>query len=337
MSHIWVGSDIGTLHGINLLSKQNTVVSYGNEPCNDFSIRTLTWNPDYTDLLCTLKKDLVNVFNVPENIYVNQYEVDGGELVSSYALDGDQVLTCTMDGKIGLWCDDEPKSSFKIGKNIECCVKKSDVNFITGGKENDLKVWDIETEKNIFAAKNVPRDFLDLRVPIWIRSISPSPSSPHVIATGTNYHQYRLYDTRAKRRPVLDINWEELPIISLLLTAHDQAYLGNGRGDLACLDMRSGKGLGKFRGLTGSCRNICIHPTEPLLASVSLDRYLRVHDIKTRELRYKFYLKYKLNCVMFSNEAINKLSKNDTDVWDTMEETVTEVHGNKRFKKGEEN
>jgi ribosome biogenesis protein NSA1 len=46
-----------------------------------------------------------------------------------------------------------------VGANIYC-VKKCPFNqnlFATGGKENDLKLWDLEKDgnENIFKAKNV--------------------------------------------------------------------------------------------------------------------------------------------------------------------------------------
>jgi len=37
-----------------------------------------------------------------------------------------------------------------------------------GGREHDLKVWDLETQQNVWKARNVKHDFLDMRVPVWI-------------------------------------------------------------------------------------------------------------------------------------------------------------------------
>ena len=70
-----------------------------------------------------------------------------------------------------------------------------------GGKENDLQIYDIsQGMESIFRAKNVPRDNLDLRVPIWISAVHFL--SPTTLATGTAYKQIRVYDIRAKPRPV---------------------------------------------------------------------------------------------------------------------------------------
>lgn len=63
-----------------------------------------------------------------------------------------------------------------------------------------------------FTHKQVPNDFLGLRQPIRITSltyISPSPSaSQHHLLAGTQLGDLRRYDTRAARRPVCD--WQSL-------------------------------------------------------------------------------------------------------------------------------
>lgn len=46
-----------------------------------------------------------------------------------------------------------------------------------------------------------------------------------------------------------------------------------------------------FKGSSGSLKDIKIHPTLPYIASVSLDRYLRVYHQETKDLINKVYLK----------------------------------------------
>ena len=36
-----------------------------------------------------------------------------------------------------------------------------------GGKENDVKLLDLESEKVVWLARNVPNNKLDLRLPVW--------------------------------------------------------------------------------------------------------------------------------------------------------------------------
>ena len=53
--------------------------------------------------------------------------------------------------------------------------------------------------------------------------------------------QVRLYDISAQRRPVISFDFRETPIKAV---AEDQdgytIYIGNGSGDLASVDMRTG-------------------------------------------------------------------------------------------------
>jgi len=321
MVNVWVGTELGSLRGLDFTTNLNTVVTYG-EISKSNEIVSLTPSPDGTELYCTLKKDIVNVFNVPESIYVNQYDMEG-ELCAGFGI-GDRFITCSKCGDLAIWEDDEVLEKISLGPNIEKCVRNASGQVISGGKENELKVWDLETKKAVYTSKNIPRDFLELRVPVWIRSISPVPNSD-LIAIGTHYNQYRLYDIRAKRRPIISIDWEEFPI-SCVSTTDRYCYVANTKGDLGKLDLRTGKLLNKYLGSTGSIRSISLHPTEPYLASVGLDRFLRVHNTETRQIMFKFYLKTRLNCVLFTGKEV--VSKKD-DVWDELEVMSGEV-GKKR-------
>jgi len=62
----------------------------------------------------------------------------------------------------------------------------------TGGKENDLKVWDLQGADRtvpLFQARNVKNTKLDLRVPITINDIHFLNAEGTRLVTGTAYHQ----------------------------------------------------------------------------------------------------------------------------------------------------
>ena len=63
--------------------------------------------------------------------------------------------------------------------------------------------------------------------------------------------------------------------------------VGNTVGEQALLDIRNQKCLGIFKCGAGAIRSLQIHPTAPLVVSCGLDRYVRVHDMKTRVLAQK--------------------------------------------------
>lgn len=201
----------------------------------------------------------------------------------------------------------------------------------TGGKENDLKLWDLENlEKPVFQAKNVRNDFLDLRVPVWVTDMDFLADSEKVIAI-TGHHQVRIYDPSShQRRPVVDFEFDEYPLTCLSLTPRpEQVVVGNSRGRVALLDVRRKGMVHVFKGVAGSIRAVCCHPTLPLVASCGLDRFLRVHDLNTRLLQTKLYLKSRLNCLLMrtdfavEDEEENKAeeeAKVEDEVWEGMEE-----------------
>lgn len=53
--------------------------------------------------------------------------------------------------------------------------------------------------------------------------------------------QVRLYDISAQRRPVISVNFRETPIKAVAADVDGYTiYIGNGSGDLASVDMRTG-------------------------------------------------------------------------------------------------
>lgn len=173
----------------------------------------------------------------------------------------------------------------------------------TCGKENALKVWDLQgSEEPVFRAKNVRNDWLDLRVPIWDQDIQFLPGSQKLV-TCTGYHQVRIYDPASpQRRPVLEATYGEYPLTAMTLTPEGNSVIvGNTHGQLAEIDFRQGRLLGCLKGLAGSVRGLQCHPSKPLLASCGLDRVLRIHRIRNpRGLEHKVYLKSQLNCLLLS-------------------------------------
>ncbi|KAF5925997.1 hypothetical protein HPG69_016033 [Diceros bicornis minor] len=206
----------------------------------------------------------------------------------------------------------------------------------TGGKENALKVWDLQgSEEPVFRAKNVRNDWLDLRVPIWDQDIQFLPASQKLV-TCTGYHQVRVYDPASpQRRPVLEATYGEYPLTAMTLTpGGNSVIVGNTHGQLAEIDLRQGRLVGCLKGLAGSVRGLQCHPSKPLLASCGLDRVLRVHRIRNpRGLEHKVYLKSQLNCLLLSGrdnwedepqepQEPNKVPPEDTEtdeLWASLE------------------
>ncbi|KAL3009076.1 hypothetical protein AAZX31_07G065600 [Glycine max] len=101
-----------------------------------------------------------------------------------------------------------------------------------------------------------------------------------------------------------------------------QYMLGNGSGDMASVDIRTGKMLGCFSGkCSGSIRSIVKHPELPVIASCGLDSYLRLWDTKTRQLLSAVFLKQHIIHVLFDSNFDVKVA----DLLPCNEQTPTEI------------
>lgn len=202
----------------------------------------------------------------------------------------------------------DPIASFKVGSDIERAVVNyhRDNEIATGGDEEPLKVWDINTQKKIWNSKNLPNNAVRLAPKIWVKDIVYLSEQPDKIATATGHAQVRLYDIKAQRRPLFNVEVGKKPFMCATATPDgNYLMLGNTIGEVYKFDLRMRKSCGAFKGKTvGSIRSISVHPTEPWISCASLDRHLRVFDHQSRQLKLKVYLKQRLNGCVFLNEGI---------------------------------
>ena len=75
--------------------------------------------------------------------------------------------------------------------------------------------------------------------------------------------------------------------------------MANAAGQVEVLDLRTGKMAGALKGAGASVRALALHANEPVLASVGLDRFLRLHSTASRKQLAAVYLKQKLTGVSF--------------------------------------
>ena len=180
-----------------------------------------------------------------------------------------------------------------------------------GGRESLLQAWTVgESDlKRTWQAKNIPRDFLGLEVPVWVNAACFMPQSSGkggpLIATGTGYSRLRLYDIRAQQRPVMDVgvpddDGDTPPIMSIACQpggGQHRVAFADTRGRIACGDLRMEKKpeVRRYKGCCGSVRGLVWH--EDSIVSASLDRCLRVHSAASGKLLQRKYLTQRLNKV----------------------------------------
>lgn len=63
----------------------------------------------------------------------------------------------------------------------------------TGGKDNGLKLWNLETKSTLFQSRNVKKTELELEVPIWVSDIAFIPDTDYKVAVSTRHGQVITY------------------------------------------------------------------------------------------------------------------------------------------------
>lgn len=88
-------------------------------------------------------------------------------------------------------------------------------------------------------------------------------------------------------------------------------WASNGTGHIEAFDLRAGKMQGSLKGPAGSVRSLALHPdpSQRLIASVGLDRHLRVHSTTTRQCLSKVYVKTQMTDVAWAAVPPPQLQK----------------------------
>ncbi|CDR42441.1 CYFA0S09e03664g1_1 [Cyberlindnera fabianii] len=204
--------------------------------------------------------------------------------------------------------------------------------FAYGGKENDARIVrlfnkgelsykdDIKPTQ-LFQAKNVKNDKLDLRVPIWITSIlfvrlsQHTESSWHFI-TSTRYGQVRRYDTSHGRKPVMDKKLSEKPLVQVVQTNNEEEIIcADTHNTTGLYSVDKGTLLAKYKGSVGAVQGMFAHLSgeKSLLVTGALDRYVRVFDIDTREQIAKVFVGGKVSAVWLLDDDMGKLPEAPLD------------------------
>lgn len=195
--------------------------------------------------------------------------------------------------------------------------------FAFGGKENDVKIVRLYTEKpmagvkaeQLFQAKNVKNDKLDLRVPVWVTNVvfvnlkTHSPTSWEFITT-TGYGQVRKYDTTHGRKPVMDKKISDKPFAQVARTLNESEIICADTHALTALfHVEKGTLLAKYKGSVGAVQGLYSHLTgkTPLLVTGALDRYVRVFDIDSREQVAKVFVGSKVSSVWLLDASPGQL------------------------------
>ncbi|XP_039625287.1 WD repeat-containing protein 74 [Polypterus senegalus] len=349
---VWVGSETGILKGVNVAKKQAFNFSDLSTLTREQEVSAMCWGDDLeSEVLVGSVNGTVKTFSVEKGKFTEFRDCSGGEgPFRGLAVHNSSLITCVESGLLKVWKEGCPDTvEVNVGRDVYKMRQSTSEGHkvATGGKENDLKIWDLQRpEEPVFKAKNVANDWLDLRVPVWIRDLQFLPESDKVV-TCTAYHQVRLYDPSLPlRRPVLETTFEEYPLTALSLTSDSNSVVvGNTQGQVAVIDLRQGRLLRCLKGFAGSVRALQCHRSLPLVASCGLDRFLRIHNLEDKQLLHKVYLKSRLNCLLLTSkeniqEQEEKVQESqeevkDDEIWAAMPTVTDEVSAKRKMKKNQ--
>jgi len=302
----FVGSASGILKGALCLEKGEVVAKNLDSvkgASNKNPITCMCWGDEQEEeILMGYSNHCVKIYNTKSRAFTvtDEKNCGDGSLVGVCRANG-VLVTAVDSGMIKVWQGDSPRT-FEAGKNLDRMRhhKKDKAIVATGGKDNDIKLFDIENGKQVFCAKNVRHDELELQVPVWVTDLAFLDQTRRVAVT-TRHGHVRLYDPLSgARKPVVNVQVPEQSLTCMSNALKDNhVIVGSGGGQMNLVDLR-GKGLvmNKYKGFVGGIRGIACSQEEPYVASVSLDRHFRVHHLTTKELVIKEYMQSKLNCVL---------------------------------------
>ncbi len=229
----------------------------------------------------------------------------------------DKMLLYNAQGSVSVYDSKAIKSSkanlvnFDVKGPLSVAAMCNNGGVLFGGKENDAKLYSIETQKEIWAAKNVSQDNLHLRVPVWITCMSfrnPLVDSfegdSSVFYTGTAYRHVRMYDMKSSQKPTATLEIGPDFRVSAIQPARGGEsdrllYVSDTTGGITQWDMRTQRRVHTLKGASGSIREMSLSEDGKHLACVGLDRFLRVYDTTSNKLAHSIYLKNRLNTCVF--------------------------------------
>jgi ribosome biogenesis protein NSA1 len=225
-------------------------------------------------------------------------------------LDHVSVLTESGKGLLYSLAGDDPVAEWKCPPHVTCSTYHGSSHRLAVGCEGaELKVYTIEETgvSQLYAAKGGKPNHVGLCDKPWNSTLSfnPHKEDGSQIIVGTGYCKLRLYDINVGKRPQLDIPFKGFRITAIApeKSSGGRWWVGDAGGNLQVYDVRAGKFSGAIKGIGGSARSLDIHPSEPLIASAGLDRFMRVNSTLSRSSVAKVYMKSQLTCIRFINSA----------------------------------
>lgn len=345
---MFVGAETGILKGVNVNNKASISKNFHNLSSleKQFEITSLSFGDTENEILLGLRNQTVKVYDIQYRSFSESMDCSTdteGQLVGVARVEG-TLITASRGGALSYWTHPEPVQQDALGAEVEtrgklrggemeedrreqlraelrtgleltrmrqCPAQRT--RAAVAGKEVELQVWDLtEPATPTWRARNVPADSLCLRRPVWVSDLAWTGNTTTAPALCSRHGDIRLYDTRAQRRPVVELGWageESAPPACTAIAAvgDHQVVIGTSTGQLGLFDWRAGAGsyrglVRKLGGCVGAVRSLATSGDNRHCGAVGLDRFLRVWDLGPggKKPTHKLYLKSRLNCILMT-------------------------------------
>lgn len=330
--NVFVGGKSGIFKGVRVKEKSCVMKNIQNlvSITDNHEVTCMSWgDADEKEILLACGSKgvrSVKTYDTENHTFRTSFICDVGEgNITGIARLNGNIITAVQSGHVKLWRHKED-CILNVGENLSCMRQaNSKKNIIaTGGLENPLKLFDLEKKVTTFTAKNVSNDWLQLRTPISVTDLCFSTNDKQIVTAG-RYGHIRLYDPKAQRRPVVNLEMKEEALTTISPCVQDRQFVcGTGRGRMNMIDLRkTGKILNTYKGAVGAITAVAVSKIDPCIVSTSFDRYLYVHDINSKKLLKKVYLTSKLSGMVLRSEfSLNTPEKEGEAAKDSNDEDL---------------
>lgn len=159
-----------------------------------------------------------------------------------------------------------------------------------GGVQNDLKIYDINSQKIHFQAKNERHDELNLRRDVSISGIEFL--DVNAICTVTKQGNVRIHDPRTQRRAVMTFkNDKDMPCYTCIRSCDQpqRLLLGTNRGAVQAIDIRQNIKPAKAVKLSMGAVTEIVGTFHSFAFVYSIDRFLWIISTETLQPCFKVY------------------------------------------------
>lgn len=307
------GDDTGLIKVWDISKSSGATLRYAyGEQCRKRAIMGMCWIDGSTSSVAFSTSDgTLSLLNTRDQIITHTKKMDHVcGLPNGMAFVKGKLVVVSKDSRV-VMLDEvlSPVGSFDANGPLDAIHIQRKFGMVAiGGKENDLCVYDLSSEKidePVFRARNVRDHVLDVPFPVFVTGACVI--NPFVFSTCTAYHNVRFYDRRSSDRPVqeFEINREiERRPTTMLQWNANKFLIGEASGDVHLYDTRRGfASRAKLRGGVGSVRCMAKHPSgHQILGVTGLDRKARLYHVPTGKLLLSIYTKQKTNCILLDKQ-----------------------------------